>query len=222
MLLVLLGLVAATAFLFISRMIVPGAVAAVSAAVVVRGLLHAAAQRGGGDHAVRRLRRHRARRRACAGTGPGTRARRSALRARNLNVEHAQGERQARQPDRDRRGRGLARRGHRAGALRRRGLRGTSCSVQSESALRHLASQLQLRRRRGARRHEVTLRAGADTVAERAAATNCSSASRSPACDRRGQAHPPRLRARDRRRHAAPPAGRGRDRARAPRSSWAR
>ena len=62
---------------------------------------------------------------------------------------HAQGERQARQPGRDRRGRRVARRGHRARPCSTSTTSRTYVRVQSESALRHLATRLPLRRRRG-------------------------------------------------------------------------
>ena len=61
----------------------------------------------------------------------------------------AQGQRQGGQPDRDRRGRGVARRGHRAGHLRRRRLRGLRLDAERDGAAPP-GHGLRLRPRRGA------------------------------------------------------------------------
>ena len=86
------------------------------------GPVHAAAQRGGDPAALRRLPRHEPR------AGPARHQpvllAQEGLAARPQPERRpAQGQRQARQPDRDRRRGGLARRRHRQGGVRRRRLR---------------------------------------------------------------------------------------------------
>ena len=86
------------------------------------GLVHAAAERGGDPAAVRRVHRHRPHRRAALGQSVLPQAEDQPARAQP-DERTAESQRQARQPDRDRGRDRLARAQHRAGGVRRRGLR---------------------------------------------------------------------------------------------------
>jgi regulator of protease activity HflC (stomatin/prohibitin superfamily) len=165
MLLVLLGLVAAIAFLFISRMIVPGVVAAVSAAVVAAGFFmlqpnEAAAIMLFGDYAGTD------RNAGLRWYWPWYSRKKVSLRARNLNGERLKVN--------DKRGNPIEiaavvvwRVEDTAQALFDVEDFEVYIHLQSESALRHLASNYNYdegEEHDGAK--EITLRAGADTVAE--------------------------------------------------------
>jgi regulator of protease activity HflC (stomatin/prohibitin superfamily) len=165
MLLVLLGLVAAIAFLFISRMIVPGVVAAVSAAVVAAGFFmlqpnEAAAIMLFGDYAGTD------RNAGLRWYWPWYSRKKVSLRARNLNGERLKVN--------DKRGNPIEiaavvvwRVEDTAQALFDVEDFEVYIHLQSESALRHLASNYNYdegEEHDGAK--EITLRAGADIVAE--------------------------------------------------------
>jgi len=165
MLLVLLGLVAAIAFLFISRMIVPGVVAAVSAVVVSAGFFmlqpnEAAAIMLFGDYAGTD------RNAGLRWYWPWYSRKKVSLRARNLNGERLKVN--------DKRGNPIEiaavvvwRVEDTAQALFDVEDFEVYVRLQSESALRHLASNYNYdegEEHDGAK--EITLRAGADIVAE--------------------------------------------------------
>ena len=130
------------------------------------------------------------------------------LRARTLNGETPQGERQARQPDRDRRRRRLARRGHRPGRLRRRRLRAVRarCRASPRCATSPAATPTTTRDEED---DEITLRSNVDEVSQALQARAAGAPGQGRRRGRRGAAHAPRLRAGDRPGDAPPPAGRG-------------
>ena len=88
-----------------------------------QGILHAAAQPGRGDHAVRELPRHRPRDRPALGLAMDGQAEAFDPRQQH-HFGDDQGQRSARKSDRDGGAGGLARDRHGAGAVRRRGLQG--------------------------------------------------------------------------------------------------
>ena len=111
-------------------------------------LLRRAAQRGQGAAAVRQLRRHGEGRRACGGSTRSTRKQRDLAARPQLRDRQAQGERPRRQPDRDRRGRGVAGRGHRRGDVRGGRLRELRPRAERVGAARTCAIEYPVRRAR--------------------------------------------------------------------------
>ena len=128
---------------------------------------------------VRQVHRHRPQRGPALGVTPVRQAPHLAARAQ-LQRADAEGQRQARQPDRDRRRRRLARARHGPGGVRRRRLRGVTCKIQTEAALRHLASQYAYDEGED-HGSETTLRAGLDDRRRRAEDASCRRASQRPA-----------------------------------------
>ena len=125
----------------------------------------------------------------------------------------AQGERQARQPGGDRGGRGLARRGHRPGRVRRRRLRAVRLDAERDGPAPR-GHRLRLRPP-GEEGDEITLRSSVADVSQALKVELAGAPRQGRRGGRRGAAHAPRLRAGDRPGDAPPPAGRG-DHRRAP------
>ena len=109
--------------------------------------LHAAAEPGGAAALLRQLPRHRSRERPALGQSVLRQGQDLGAGAQ-LQQREAQGQRPARQPDRDRRHRRLARRRHRARHLRRRELRGL-CADPGRIGAAPPGAQLRLRQPRG-------------------------------------------------------------------------
>ena len=142
--------------------------------------VHDAAERGGDPAALRRVPRHDARARP-ARHEPVLHAQEDLAPRAQPERRAAQGQRQARQSDRDRGRRRLARRRHREGALRRRRLRELR---EAAGRGRRAPPCVVLRVRRGpqprrAETREPTLLASADIVVRRSSA-NCRRASTRP------------------------------------------
>ena len=111
-----------------------------------RGSLHRRPQRGAGAAAVRRLRRHRPDARTALGE-PALHQAQGLDPRPQLRVGQAQGQRHRRQPDRDCRGRGVARRRH--GRSRLRGGRLQQLRARAERVgAAQPGDQLRLRRAR--------------------------------------------------------------------------
>ena len=174
--------------------------------------VHVAAQRSGDPEALRPLRRHRPHRGPALGQPVLCETQDQPARAQPQHGD-AQSQRQARQPDGDRRGRGVARRRHGAAVFDVEDYE-NYVKVQAESALRHLATQLRLRRRRrpGATASPRCARARSASAAlqDRAAAA----LRRRPAWSSKTPGYASGVCARDRAGDAAPSAGRSDHRAR--------
>ncbi len=177
--------------------------------LVPGGPLHAAAEPGGEPAPLRQLPRHRPRARPALGEpvlqqdqGLGPRA--------QLQQREAEGQRPARQPDRDRRDGRLAGRRHGARELRRRELRGLRADAGRVGAAPP-GAQLRIRQPRRSGRDDEPFRGHAALGHRRGvgrAQPRAAAALRTGRPGRRRrQAHPPRVRTGGRRNDAAPPAG---------------
>ena len=168
------------------------------------GLFTREPERGERAAALRRLRGTVQGARPAVGQ-PVLTKRRLSLRVRNFESAQAEGERQRRQPDRDRGHRRVARRRHGRGRVRGGQLRELRPGPERVGAAQPGDAATPTTRHDD----EVSLRGGTQAVCRRAEARDPGAARQGRRGGDRGAHQPSRLRAGDRRRDAAPPAGRG-------------